>query len=134
LFSWTPLVWAGVIGIVLYVRRNPSWAVPAIVVFVMMTWVNGSARDWSGGWAFGGRRFTSGLAAFAPGFAMALDWGRRRPLALMTPIIAFAIGWNVLLMMQYDRGMLPRDEAARFDTVVRNQAEVYVRPPYFYPF
>jgi hypothetical protein len=134
LLSWTPVVWAGLVGTIFYVRRNPWWAVPALAVFVMMTWLNGSARDWSGGWAFGGRRFTSALAAFAPGFAMALDWGRRRPLVLLTPIIALAIGWNLLFMQQYNRGMLPRDEAIRFDTMIRNQAEVYVKPPYLYPF
>lgn len=134
LFSWTPAVWIGVAGLLLYLRRNRWWAIPALLTFAIMIWLNGSARDWSGGWAFGGRRFTSILAAFAPGFAAAIDWTRRRPLVVLVPVIAVAIFWNTLLMTQYQRGLVPRDDAVRFDRMVRQQADVYVTPPYFYPF
>ena len=37
-------------------------------------------------------------------------------------------------MTQYQRGLVPRDEAVRFDTLVKQQAGVYTAPPYFYPF
>jgi hypothetical protein len=134
LFSWTPAVWLGVLGTLLYVRRNRWWAIPALVTFAIMVWLNGSARDWSGGWAFGGRRFTSALAALAPGFAAALDWARRHPLVVLVPAVAVTIGWNTLLMTQFQRDLVPKDEAVRFDKMVRQQADLYVKPPYFYPF
>jgi hypothetical protein len=134
LFSWTPAVWLGVLGTLLYMRRNRWWAVPALLTFVIMVWLNGSARDWSAGWAFGGRRFTSALAALAPGFAAALDWARRRPLVVLVPAVAFAVGWNALLMTQFQRDLVPKDEAVRFDRMVRQQTDLYVKPPYFYPF
>lgn len=134
LFSWTPVVWIGLAGTVLYLRRNRWWAIPALLVFAIMVWVNGSARDWSAGWAYGGRRFTSALAAFAPGFALALDGARRRPMVVLVPAVLLAVGWNALLMTQYQTGRLPRDEAARFDTMVRQQAELVVKPPFLYPF
>jgi hypothetical protein len=134
LFAWTPAVWIGVFGTLLYVRRNRWWAIPALITFAIMVWLNGSARDWAAGWAFGGRRFTSALAALAPGFAAALDWARRRPLVVLGPAVAAAVGWNTLLMTQFQRGLVPRDEAVRFDTLVRQQTDLYVKPPYFYPF
>jgi hypothetical protein len=134
LFSWTPAVWLGVFGTLFYVRRNRWWALPALATFVLMTWLNGSARDWSAGWAFGGRRFTSALAALAPGFALSLDWIKRRPLVVLVPAVGVTIGWNALLMTQFQRDLVPKDDAVRFDALVRQQTELLVRRPYFYPF
>jgi hypothetical protein len=134
LLSWTPIVWIAWIGTIAYVRRRPLWAIPALITFVVLVWTNGSAHDWSGGWAFGGRRFTSVLAAFAPGLAMTLAGARRRPLLALAPIALVVVAWNALLMTQYQRQLIPRDEAVRFDVMARQQAELAVRPPLFYPF
>jgi len=134
LMSWTPIAWVALIGTIAYARRRPLWALPAIVAFILLVWTNGSAHDWSGGWAYGGRRFTSVLAAFAPGIAMALFWIDRRPLVLVAPAAACVIGWNALLMTQYQLQLLPRDEAVRFDSLVRQQADLVIKPPFFYPF
>ncbi len=134
LVSWTPIVWVALIGIVGYVGRRPLWAIPAIVAFVALVWTNASAHDWSGGWAFGGRRFTSVLAALAPGVAVVLFWVRRHPLMLLGPAAALFIAWNLLLMTQYQRQMLPRDEAVRFDVLVRQQADLVLKSPFMYPF
>jgi hypothetical protein len=134
LLSWTPVVWIALVGTVAHVRRRPLWAVPALVAFAVLVWTNGSAHDWAGGWAFGGRRFTSVLAAFAPGMAMAVLAAYRRPLVVIAPVAAAIVGWNVLLMTQYQQQLLPRDEAVRFDVMVRQQADLITRPPFFYPF
>jgi hypothetical protein len=134
LLSWTPFVWVALAGTIAYVRRRPLWAVPALVAFVALVWTNGSAHDWAGGWAFGGRRFTSVLAAFAPGVAVALVAASRRPMVLIGLAAAAVIGWNALLMLQYQQQLIPRDETVRFDALVRQQAELATRPPFFYPF
>jgi hypothetical protein len=134
LLSWTPLVWIALIGTIAYTPRRPLWGVPALIAFVAIVWTNGAAHDWAGGWAFGGRRFTSALAAFAPGLALALFTACRRPLVVIVPALAVVLGWNALLMTQYQRGMLPRDDAVRFDTMVRQQAQLLTSPPFFYPF
>jgi hypothetical protein len=134
LFTWTPLVWLALAGTIGYARRRPLWAVPALIAFLVLTWTNGAAHDWAGGWAFGGRRFTSILAAFAPGVALALAAACRRPLLVIAPVAAAIVGWNALLMAQYQRGMLPRDESVRFDAMVRQQGELLTSPPFFYPF
>jgi hypothetical protein len=134
LLAWTPFVWVALLGTAAYARRRPLWAVPALLAFLLLVWTNGSAHDWAGGWAFGGRRFTSALAAFAPGVALAVFAAVRRPLLVVAPVAAVIIVWNGLLMAQYQRGMLPRDEAVRFDAMVRQQAELATTPPFFYPF
>jgi hypothetical protein len=74
------------------------------------------------------------LAAFAPGVSVALLAAYRRPLALIALAAAAVIAWNALLMTQYEQGMIPRDDTVRFDSLVRQQAEVATRPPFFYPF
>ncbi len=134
LMSWTPIVWIALIGTIAYAWQRPIWAIPAILAFLMLVWTNGSAHDWSGGWAYGGRRFTSVLAALTPGVATALVGIYRRPLLLVGPAVACVIGWNALLMTQYQRQMLPRDESLRFATLVHQQADLLVKPPFFYPF
>ena len=134
LFAWTPAVWIGVLGTLLHVRRNRWWAMSALIAFAIMVWVNGSAVDWAAGSAFGGRRFTSVLPALAPGFAAAIDWVRRRPLVVIGPAVAMIVGWNVLLMTQFQQDLVPKDEAVRFDKMVRQQTDLYLKPPYFYPF
>jgi len=134
LLSWTPVITLALIGTVLYARRDRAWALSALVVFGAMCWINGSTADWWGGAAFGGRRFTSMLGALAPGLAVIVAATLRRPLLLLAPAAGGLIFWNYLLIMQLELGFMSRDEAIGFDRLIRQQAEVYVRPPYFYPF
>lgn len=134
LLSWTPIVWAGLIGILIYGGRNPRWAWPTLFTFAALVWINGSAHDWSGGWAFGGRRFVSILGALAPGLALALHAMRRRPALVLAPIAVLVVGWNVTLMSQYHGGAIPRDETISWADVLGPRAGVLVRPPSFYPF
>lgn len=134
LLSWTPVVTLALVGTFLYARQNKAWALPALVVFAAMCWINGSTMDWWGGAAFGGRRFTSMLAALAPGLAVVVAAALRRPFLMLAPVAGGFILWNYLLMMQLELGYMSRDEAIGFDRLVRQQAEVYARPPYFYPF
>jgi hypothetical protein len=133
LFSWTPIVILAFVGTVLYLRRNLVWALPALIVFAAMCWLNGSTFDWGGGAAFGGRRFISVLAAFAPGLALVVAGVVRRPMLAIAPLAAAFVFWNHLLMLQLVY-LVPMSEPVRFDTLVRNQTELYLKPPYFYPF
>jgi hypothetical protein len=50
------------------------------------------------------------------------------------PLVAGALWWNHLLMVQYTAGMLPKDEPVSFGRIVRQQAELHTRAPYWYPF
>ncbi len=134
LLSWTPIVTVALFGTVAYLRRNVVWAVPAVVVFAGMCWVNGATVDWAAGSAFGGRRFVSSLAALAPGLALVVAFACRRPMIVIAPLAVAVIFWNQLLMQLRVEGILPSDQAVRFDWLIRSQVEAYLRPPYFYPF
>lgn len=132
--SWTPVAYLAVIGTVGYLRREWRWAAAALTILFLTAWVNGSTQDWAGGWSFGGRRFSSSLVMLAPGVAMVVEFVLRRPLVALAPVVAAALWWNHLLMVQYTAGMLPKDEPVAFGRIVRQQAELYTRSPYWYPF
>ena len=134
LLAWSPIVWAALIGTVFYARRNPRWGWPALIAFAVLVWVNGSAHDWAGGWAFGGRRFVSLLGALAPGLALALAWMRRRTLVVLAPVMVICIGWNVVLMADYHDGRIPRDETFQWADALGPRFDALARPPLFYPF
>ncbi len=133
-FSWTPIAYIAVIGTIIYLWRNWRWASCTLALLLVMAWLNGSTADWSAGWAFGGRRFTSLLVMLAPGLAAVLDVSLRRPALLLAPAILVALLWNHWLMVQYTIGLLPKDQPVDFAQMVRQQADVHTRYPYFYPF
>jgi hypothetical protein len=134
LFSWTPVVYVAALGTIAYVRREWRWAVSGLAVLLLTAWVNGATQDWAGGWSFGGRRFSSVLVLLAPGLALVLEWLVRRPIVALTSLVACALWWNHLLMVQYATGMIPKDEPVSFGRLVRQQGDVATRGPYAYPF
>ena len=133
-FSWTPTAYVAALGVVFYAARDRVWALSALAVLAAMSWVNGSADDWWGGWAFGGRRFTSTLVALAPGLALTIDWARRRPMVAVAPILAAALGWNILLILQYHHERIPRDQAVSFSSLTRQQVDLALEHMGVYPF
>ena len=134
LFSWTPVVYLAALGTIAYLRREWRWATAALVILFLTAWVNGATQDWAAGWSFGGRRFSSVLVLLAPGLALAIEAVVKRPLVALAPLVAAALWWNHLLMVQYTSGMLPKDEPVAFSRLVRQQGEVATRAPYAYPF
>ena len=126
--------YVAVVGTFAYLRRSWRWAASALVILFLTAWVNGATLDWAGGWSFGGRRFSSALVMLAPGLALVIEFVLRRPLLALAPALAGAIWWNHLLMVQYTAGMLPKDEPVSFGRIVRQQAELQTRSPYWYPF
>ena len=134
LFSWTPVVYLAALGTIAYLRREWRWATAALVILFLTAWVNGATQDWAAGWSFGGRRFSSVLVLLAPGLALTIEAVVKRPLVALAPLVAAALWWNHLLMVQYTSGMLPKDEPVAFSRLVRQQGEVATRAPYAYPF
>jgi hypothetical protein len=133
-FSWTPVAYLAFLGLFFYVRRNRRWAVAAILVVLTMAWINGATADWPGGWSFGGRRFISVLVVLAPAMALLVHGLTRRPMIALALVAACAIVWNQLLMAQYSTGLLQGGTAVSFGQIVRQQAAMVTRPPFFYPF
>lgn len=134
LFSWTPIAYVAAIGTACYMRRDRRWGAAALLVFVGMWWVNASADDWAGGVAFGGRRFTSTLAALAPGLAMVIAAVHRRPEIILGVVAAVAIQWNAYLMVQFNESMISKTGVVSFTDVIRRQVDLMTRTPFAYPF
>ena len=132
--SWTPVAYLAVIGTVGYLKRDWRWAGAALLILFLTAWVNGATQDWAGGWSFGGRRFSSALVMLGPGLALLVELVLRRPVLALAPMVVAALWWNHLLMVQYTAGMLPKDEPVPFGRIVRQQAELQTRTPYWYPF
>ena len=59
LFTWAPLLALSVIGLIDYIRRHPTTALPISVVVVVSWYMNAAVADWWAGEAFGARRFLS---------------------------------------------------------------------------
>ena len=108
LFSWSPLLYLGALGLLAWFRRA-GWRLLAVLVFcVALTRVNAGVTDWWAGSAFGGRRFDSLLPLLGVGLALALAGlaalARRRPLLPAAALIAAFVLWNLLLARQYRSG------------------------------
>ena len=133
-FSWTPLAYLAFLAMFAYARRQRGWALAAIVIVLLMAWVNGSTADWAAGWSFGGRRFISVLAVLGPGIALIIHGLTRRPVVALSIVGGLAIAWNQLLLVQRARGMLSADEPVSFAQIIRQQAALATAPPFVYPF
>ncbi len=105
LFTWTPLLLLGLIGLLVGLRRAAWLHVPALLIVGATAWVNGGADDWAGSEAFGARRFDLVLPFLAHGLALVFEGLRRfalrRPLLAPALVAAAFVAWNVGLVTLY---------------------------------
>jgi hypothetical protein len=122
LFSWTPILFFAVAGLVPLFRRDRLLAVCFAAAFLAGVYLVGSYSTWSGGGAFGARRFVNCTVIFVLGLAMLIDWLRAR-IELRWLAIAGAafVAWNFLLIVQYVTNMIPREGAIDFSQMIYNQ-------------
>lgn len=121
LFSWSPLLYLGALGLLAWWRRAP-WRLAAVVLFALvLARVNAGVADWWAGAAFGGRRFDALLPLFGLGLAFAADavaaFVRRRPLAPVAALVAAFVLWNVLLARQFKTGGWDYSGPIAFETM-----------------
>lgn len=123
LFSWSPLLYLGLAGLVPFALREKWRALAALVFAFLLVRVNAGVADWWGGAAFGGRRFDALLPLFGLGLAFAVaglaEIGRRRPLLLPALVLVAGVGWNVLLARQWRAGALDTSEPVAFEEMGR---------------
>jgi len=128
LLSWTPVLWAGYLGFIPLLRRRPREAWPLLVPLALMTYVNACSGDWWAGGSFSNRRFDSLLPILAFGLAAAIDAAtaalRGRPQVALGLVALPVVVWNVALMEQVRRGMVPRDDTVAFPRLVGGAARV----------
>lgn len=140
LLSWSPVLFAGAIGLALFAWRQRSAGVPMLVAAAAMTYFNSIVQDWWGSDGFGGRRFDGtipffclGAAAFLAAAVRAIE---RHPLRAAAAAGAALVLWNLTLMAAAQRGVFRIGEIVSFgDTMPAQTREFHAwfGNPFTYP-
>jgi len=78
LFSFTPIMLLGFLGLFFLWKDHPRSAVSGLLIFGLILYFNSTKSDWYGVGLYGARRFISFLPFLTIGFACLLEWRRRR--------------------------------------------------------
>ena len=132
LLSWHPIIFLGLLGVPLFLRRDFYFGALLTVVFALQVYTNGAVAMWWGGSAFGGRRFASCALLFTLGLAALIRWLQKRPSVAVATIIITLIGGNVFFMMDFYSGALLSGNGVSFDRMV-NAAYQRIGNPFSFP-
>jgi hypothetical protein len=140
LFSTSPALAAGAIGLLLLARAVPTIGLPCAVALALMVYFNACVQDWWGSAGYGGRRFDGTLALFVIGLAhlaqVAVDLVRRFPGVSLAAAALLLVLWNVTQMAIAQAGVLRIGEAVSFGDTMSAQAREFHRwfgNPFTYP-
>jgi hypothetical protein len=100
LFTWTPTLALGIIGVIPLWRRHRVLAVGMTAALAAFWYANAAVIDWWAGESFGARRFVSCFPVFVVGFAALIDPLKDRAGRLVA-LAATLISLNLLLLLQY---------------------------------
>ncbi len=128
LLSWTPVLWLGYLGLVPALRKNARLVGLLMLCLAVMTYINICSGDWWAGGSFSNRRFDSSLPLFAFGLAASFEilknWISKHPgVTAGTGLAAFVL-WNFLLMEQFRRFLVPRDDTVSFTRLTANNFQI----------
>jgi hypothetical protein len=129
LFTWTPILFVSVIGLIFLRRYDLQLSWFLIVSFLVYLYIIGSYKDWAGISSFGNRFFVSLTPVFILGLAAFFDWLSRvwherqafRSAAAMTSLF---IAWNLGLVFQWGMHLIPVRGPVSFREVAYNQVVV----------
>ncbi len=140
LFSWSPILYVGAIGLVMFAAVKPGVGIPMLLALALMTYFNASIQDWWGSDGFGGRRFDGTMALFSVGAAAfatyAVTLTRRHPLRAVAAGGALLVLWNLTLISAAHDGVFRLGTAVSFGDTAAAQGRVFHRwfgNPFTYP-
>jgi hypothetical protein len=111
LFSWTPAMLLGAVGLLLGLRGSALLHAGALLVFAATAWVNGGVTDWAAGDAFGARRYDLVVPLAALGLASLISRTLpvvvRFPLAVPAGALLLLSVWNLGLITLFREGRYP---------------------------
>ena len=118
-FSWTPVLFLALIGLVMLLRRDRRLAIGLLSVFIVMVYLVASYGSYEQS-SFGNRF----LVWFTPGFVVGASaladaaWKRREVVIGVVSVLAV---WNVLFMFQWSWGLAPKRGPVNWGVVARQQ-------------
>lgn len=140
LFSTSPALYAGAIGLLMFARANPAAGLPCLLAVAAMTYFNACIQDWWGSAGYGGRRFDGTLPFFCIGAAYFLRGMvalvQRVPALSLAAVGAALILWNLTQMSIAQAGILRIGEAVSFGDTMAAQARTFhawFGNPFTYP-
>ena len=140
LFSTTPILYLGAIGLTVFAFARPAIGVPALLSIAVMVYFNACIQDWWGSAGYGGRRFDGTIPLFALGLAAFVDVTtqlvRRHATAAVLTVLAALAVWNAALMGAAQAGAVRIGETVAFDRAWGSQARVvhgWFGNPFTYP-
>ena len=140
LFSWSPILYAGAIGLVMFTFMQPGVGVPILVALALMTYFNACIQDWWGSDGFGGRRFDGTIPFFCLGIAVLADYAvtltRRHPLRVVAAGGLVLVVWNLTLMGAAQDGVFRLGTSVSFGDTAAAQGRAFHRwfgSPFTYP-
>jgi len=140
LFSWSPILYAGAIGLVMFAARQPGMGVPMLLALALMTYFNACIQDWWGSDGFGGRRFDGTIPFLCLGVAAFVSYAatltRRHPLRAVVAGGACLVLWNLTLMSAAQDGVFRLGTVVSFGDTGAAQARAFHRwfgNPFTYP-
>ena len=129
LLFWNPLLWAGALGLLL-LWRKPRGAPGNTLAATLLAlgFVNVFAGSWWLSGRFPNHRFETALPLLGVGLGVFFDWSlgaaARRPGRALALGGAALMLWNFLLMEQYRRTLIPRDDTVSFPRVAGLSAAI----------
>ena len=140
LFSWSPVLYCGALGLVAVAIARPAIGVPAVLATALMIYFNACIQDWWGSAGFGGRRFDGTLPLFCLGAAaagsFAVDLTRRHPLRTVAAAGSLLVLWNLAMMSAAHDGVVRIGESLSFGDAFAAQSRAVHRwfgNPFTYP-
>jgi len=131
LFAWTPILILGVIGFLFFFKKDRWTASALFLTFAAMVYINSVPNDWWGGFAFGGRRFSSTFPILAVGLASLLKPFFEKKLFryVVIAVSLAAILWNLSLVSIFSDNTIPHQgiiKTGRFYSLIGNRASEIV--------
>jgi hypothetical protein len=140
LFSTTPILYLGALGLAAFAIARPAVGVPALLAVGVMVYFNACIQDWWGSDSFGGRRFDGTIPLFAIGLAAFVHHAARLVQRHATGTVLGLLGllaiWNAALMGAAHDGAMRIGQPLPFDRAWGAQARVvhgWFGNPFTYP-
>jgi len=118
--TWHPILLVGLVGLFVVAFKKPRQllAVPGLFAVFSLWILISTSHNWWGGWSFGHRVFIEVYPFLALGIGIVVD-ALLRPRHLLKRLAVGLVAlvsvlWNVLFLIQYKAGLIPREGGLTF--------------------